>query len=234
MPFIQRPRNIDEKLSAMKIAKEVADKVIEEKKILAFSLETYNKLCTFLPMFEKEVEEVKAVLNNQTETMWLKQKNLSLLRINITHFIKVFNFAVEREVFHASERAFYGLDVNSESVPFMKGEADTVMWVKMLINGERKRKEKGLLPMTNPKIEEIETVFTKYQKLEKESSKLQHDYSLSLNDISILVNEADEMIKDIWDEVEFFYRKESLESRINMTRKYGLVYIQESDNTRED
>ncbi|MBI4646598.1 MAG: hypothetical protein HY738_08405 [Bacteroidia bacterium] len=54
MSFCQGPRNIDEKLEAMLKAKQKADEVLKGKKIMTFSKETYNKLISFLPIFEVE------------------------------------------------------------------------------------------------------------------------------------------------------------------------------------
>lgn len=234
MPIIQRPRNIDEKLLAMQAAKIRAEHVLNNNMILAYSTETYNKLLSFLPIFEKEVDEVKRILDNQTESMWLIQKNLSLLRMHVTHFIKVFNFAVERGHFSPLDRSFYGIDVNSENLPYIKGEADTIMWVKKLINGEKTRQEKGGKEMCNPSIDEIAGIFKKYSALQEKQNSLKADYSKGFGDIGILINEADELLRDIWDEVEFFYRKEADNSRHKLCREYGLVYIDEQEGIEKD
>ncbi|MBU0763535.1 MAG: hypothetical protein KJ607_01730 [Bacteroidetes bacterium] len=229
MSFIQRPKNIDEKLIAMQRAYQKAEEVREQNNILAYSAETYNNLKSFLPVFEKEVDEVKTILNNQTETMWLKQKNLSLLRMYVTHFIQVFDFGVERGKFSIRDRAYYGLDVNNTAVPYVKSEADIILWVKKLISGENNRTADGQEAMNNPSIQEIKSIFDKYRALDREQSELKGVYSRGLSDIGILINEADELIRDIWDEVEFFYRKESAASRLKSCTEYGIVYSSENE-----
>ncbi|PLX00374.1 MAG: hypothetical protein C0594_15770 [Marinilabiliales bacterium] len=227
MAHLQRPRNIDEKLKAMQVAHQMAIDVLKENKPLAYMPETFNKLATFLPVFEREVDDVKKVLNEQSETMWLKQKDLSMLRMHVKHFIKVFNFAVERSVYSPGERSYFGIDVNTENVPYIKGEAETIIWVKKIITGEKRRVDSGSVKMQNPSADEIQELFEKYQNHQKEEKVLEQKYSQTFNDISILINEADEIIKDIWDEVEFFYRKEDIQSKITQAAKYGLIYIED-------
>ena len=53
------------------------------------------------------------------------------------------------------------------------------------------------------------------------------------NDVIGLRDEVADLVRDIWDEVEFAYRKEPASARRRHGREWGIVYVQRRSERRE-
>ena len=52
----------------------------------------------------------------------------------------------------AETRNFFGLEEEERKVPALTSEEEVISWGKRLIDGEQKRRNMGLSPITNPTI----------------------------------------------------------------------------------
>lgn len=225
MPTLYRPQSATEVLTLLRAAKEKADTIIDEGLTLAISQETYDLLEDFLPDFVKEVDDSSFALYEQTGVTKQKYEVLEKLRMTISHFIQTFNNAIARGIFDANERSLFKLDVNSNTVPYLRKEADVINWSLNLMTGEEKRLDEGKDPVTLPAIDEISDLFTEYNDLNNQQSTLKDKYDKELEDVAALMDEALDLCNDIIDEVEFFFRKEKPSSKRANCREYGVIYV---------
>jgi hypothetical protein len=146
-------------------------------------------------------------------------------KVYLTHFVRVMNLAIFRGDLPADTRAYYGLATNESTVPSLSTENELISWGRRIIEGEELRIRKGASPITNPTIAVVKVRFEKFIEAynnHKSLAKKTLDYSERATDKR---KEADEIILQIWNEVEAshfslpeYIRKEECE-------KYGMIYF---------
>ena len=222
------PRSVADYLTATKAAKTKADAIGDVTKI-AFSAATYDRLNGFIPIFGTEVNERKEALVNQTNATAEKNQAYEKAAIYASQFFQVFNFGVYRGVFNETDRPFYGLDVNDGNTPVINSDSDLLLWGDNLIDGEAARIAAEGTPMSMPSAAEFETEFNKFKDLQIAQSQLKDQYDKEQEDVAALLDDADLLVRDIWDEVEFTFRHDAAASKRRKCREYGIVYVNDKN-----
>lgn len=223
MPTINRPRTDFERLEALEAAKTKADATPAAS--LAFSAETLDRLNLFLPNFRIEMQQMGSALsaqNNATVALQVAKYNS---RTYTAHFIQVFNLGVARGVYTADQRAHFNLDINSTDLPRLVTEQEIATWGQRIITGDAARVAAGGAAMSNPTAAEVGTALAAYVAAQGNQSTKKDAYDHEQEDVEALRNDADDLIADIWDEVEFTFRKESASSKRRKAREYGVRYM---------
>ena len=60
--------------------------------------------------------------------------------------------AISRGDLVPETRSYFELDEEEKKVPSLSSEEEVISWGQRLIDGEKKRRNKGLSPITNPTI----------------------------------------------------------------------------------
>jgi len=178
-----------------------------------------------LPSFENAIYEHKNSLNIQAEKNKEYQKRLKKVRLYISHFIQVVNMAISRGDLVPDARAYFGLEAEDKKVPSLTSEEEIISWGKLLIEGEKQRRNKGLNPITNPTIAVLKVHYDKFMEY--------HNYQKSLKDRSQRAQEqlnekrsqVDGVIQQLWNEIENTYGDLPEEMRRDKASDYGLVYV---------
>jgi len=192
---------------------------------LAFSAGSFRKMQSSLPQFKMAISEHKNSMNLQAEKNKEYQKRLRKARLYISHFIQVVNMAIARGEMTPETRNYFGFEEDERKVPSLSSEEDVIMWGKKIIEGEQKRRNKGMNPVTNPTIAVVKVHFDKfleyhnYQKGLKERTQKAQDL---LNDKRSMI---DNVIQQVWNEVEHTYQDLPEEMRREKAMEYGLVYV---------
>ncbi len=143
-----------------------------------------------------------------------------------SHFIQVFNLAIDRGIFVPADRAFYKLDITTGNVPDMNTDEDIIEVAKDLIKGESDRTNAGGIKMTMPDIQEVQVAFDNLNNIVMPHSTAVDAYDQAQENLNALNTEADAVIKKVWDEVETFYNEESPASQRQNARQWGVIYVQ--------
>ncbi|MCW5906907.1 MAG: carboxypeptidase regulatory-like domain-containing protein [Chitinophagales bacterium] len=223
MPTINRPRTNLERLKALQAAKAKAD--VTSATDLAFSAETLTRLTAFLPTFQTEMQEVGSALSAQSAATVTANAAKAAARMHISHFFQVFNLGIQRGIYSAQQRAHFNLDVNSADLPRLVTEQEIATWGQRIVTGDAARTAVGGAAMSNPTAAEVATVHSAYIAAQSTQSTLKDAYDHEQEDVQALETEADDLIADIWDEVEFTFRKDSPPSKRRKAREYGVRYI---------
>jgi hypothetical protein len=193
--------------------------------IMAYSSKTLVRLQKFLPVFEHSILQQRQSVVSQNKKSKDYNEVVRKARIYITHFVRVMNMAVFRGELLVETRAFYGLATNESTVPSLTNENELLSWGKRIIEGEEFRIKKGGSPITNPTIAVVKVRFEQF------IDALSHYKSLYKKTLDCaqrnneLRKEADEIILDVWNEVEMsFSNLEENEKRHNC-EDYGLTYF---------
>lgn len=223
MPFRRLPDTDAGRLQALEAAE--AKAAIVDPGDLAFSAESKATLDTLLPLLRTEMQERGVALGAQVSATAALTAQRDRLKMWGSHFLQNLNFGIDRGVFQASDRAFYQIPTSQESLPAMSREADLLMWTQRIIDGEAARTAAGGSAVLCPPVAEVSAERAAYVTLQADQSTKKDALDTEQEDVDALRPQADELILDIWDEVEFTYRKEPSASARDNAREYGVVYV---------
>lgn len=223
MPYRRLPNTDTARIKALSIALEKGKELPPHK--LSFSSKTIVRLEKFLPKFEHNIQLYRQSLSSKNKKSKDYNEILRKARIYLTHFIRVMNMAVYRGDLPAETRAFYGLATDDPTVPSLNTENELMNWGKRIIEGEEYRIRKGGSPITNPTIAVVKVRFENFIEA------LNHNNSLTIKTLSFteknndLRKEADEIILQLWNEVESTHSALPEERRKSNSEDYGVVYF---------
>lgn len=94
-----------------------------------------------------------------------------------------------------------------------------------IIDGETRRLSQGGTPIYNPTIAKVKVHYDIFMDSGERQKEYQEATARSLEALSSMRAEADELILDIWNQVERKFEAVSPnEKRLDLCRSYGLVY----------
>ena len=223
MPYRRLPNTDAARLKALKIAFERGKEIPPFR--LPFSQSTLQKIQAFLPSFEKAIYEYKQAYIIQID----KNKDyifiLKKAKLYMSHFIQVLNMAIYRGELPVSERKFYGFSENIKKLPPLNSEADIIKWGEKLILGETLRTRQGRSLITNPTIAVVKVRYENFLESYKYQKMLQKNHLRAQEKLDDLRKKADEIVVNIWNEVEDYYKKEPDQLRREKAKYYGLIYV---------
>ncbi len=223
MPYRRLPNTDAARIRAMRIALEKGKELPPSK--MAFSTKTIVRLQRFLPQFEQGIQMHRQYLTSQNVKSRDYTETLRKARLYLTHFIRVMNMAVFRGDLPAETRAFYGLATNETTVPSFNSENELISWGKRIIEGEEYRIRKGGCPITNPTIAVVKVRYQNFLEAwnyQKTLVRRTLDYTERNSELR---KEADEIIVQIWNEVENNHSTLPEDKRMSESENYGLVYF---------
>ncbi|MFC2096326.1 hypothetical protein ACFLQ3_01335 [Bacteroidota bacterium] len=192
---------------------------------LAFKQSTFQRVSSFLPKWEKAIMEHKNTYDIQIKNNKEYQKKLKKAKLYISHFIQVVNMAIVRGELQASVRTFFGIEEDNGKLPSINTESDVIDLGKELLDGEIKRKMKGHSPITNPTIAVVKVHYDNFMEAYKFQKMLQKNHTRALNNLAELRDDADDIILNVWNEVEETYNELPEDFKREKAQEYGLVYV---------
>jgi len=223
MPYRRLPTTDQARRRAMVKALEMGSVKVPAE--LSFSQKTLEKLRVFSPEFEKALANYKSCLEFQVQ----KNKNYSEIvrkaRLYISHFIQVLNLSVAREEIDPVEREFYGLGKDDNNVPPLNLESEILNWGENIIKGEEARMAKGGNPVYCPSIALVKVHFSAFKDACHLQKTLQANTARALEQIAEMRQSADNLIRELWNEIELHYQILSPKHKRQKAKDYGIVYI---------
>ena len=223
MPYRRLPNTDAARIRAMKSALQQGQELPPPR--LSFSSKLLVELRRLLPLFENNKRHYKYSVSIQNSKSKDYSETVRKARIYLTHFIRVMNMSVTRGDLPATTRKFYGIDINEPTVPSFVTENELVNWGKKIIEGEEHRIRKGGTPITNPTIAVAKVWYENFlQALHFNSTQAKRILDIMEKNNS-LRKEVDELILDLWNEVEKNHAELPEDSRKVTNEEYGLVYF---------
>jgi hypothetical protein len=223
MPYRRLPNTDTARIKAMRIALEKGKELPPHK--LAFSSKTVVRLQKFLPQFEHNIQLYRQSMVSQNKKSKDYNEILRKAKIYLTHFIRVMNMAIFRCDLPAGIRAYYGLAIDESTVPSLNTENELMSWGRRIIEGEEFRIRKGGSPITNPTIAVVKVRFENFIEAWNYHNTLvkkTFDYIEKNNNLR---KEADDIILQLWNEIETTHSKLTEERKKILNEDYGLVYF---------
>ncbi len=223
MPYRRLPNTDSSRLKAIKTAYKKGKEINPME--LAFKQGTLQRLQSFLPKWEKVIAEHKTTYDIQIKNNKEYLKKVKKAKLYISHFIQVVNMAIVRGELQPSVRGFYGLDEDFTRLPIINTETDIIDWGKKIIDGETNRKMQGLTAITNPTIALVRVHYDNFVEANKFQKMLQKNHSRALSNLAELRADADDIILNVWNEVEEHYKELPEDIKREKAQNYGLVYV---------
>src|SRR5450759_1467616 len=223
MPYRRLPNTDAARMKAMKIALEKGKEYPPHK--LAFSSKTVVRLEKFFPQFEHSIKLYRQTVSSQNKKSKDYNEIFKKARVYLTHFIRVMNMAVFRSDLPAETRVYYGLALNESTVPSLNTENEFLSWGRRIIEGEEFRIRKGGSPINNPSIAVVKVRFENFvEALNFHNTVVKKTFEYTEKNDK-LRKEADEIILQVWNEIEATNNKLPEERRKELNEEYGLVYF---------
>ena len=223
MPYRRLPNTDLARLRALRIALEKGKELPPFN--LAYSQSALQKILQFLPLFERTMMETRHAFNLQADKNRDFIKLLRKAKLYISHFIQVVNMAIARGDLPPAERNFFGLSSDQKKVPLLSTEAELIRWGEKIIEGENLRISKGHSPITNPSMALVKVWFERFMETFKYQKILQKNTARSLEKLTELRKQADDIILVLWNEVEQSYSSLAEDKKRENAKLYGLVYV---------
>lgn len=222
MPYRRLPNTDQARLRALRTAIQQADKQNFGEQVVEYKV--IHEAKTYLGVFEKQLIQYQQTLESQVLANKRYQQIVHNARLYISHFIQVFNLSVIRGDIKKDHKLFYQLDPNVHTVPDLSTEAALLHWGKCIIDGENERLRNGGLPIYNPTIAKVKVHYEVFK--EYKSTQKMHQSATNRNweDLVNLRQRGDEIILEIWNQVEARYKDEKPYSRLMKCQAYGLIY----------
>lgn len=229
MPYRRLPNTDQARLRALKTAiREGGSEAFGDQVIL---YKTIIEAQGFLTVFEKQVIQYKQMHDNQVAANKQYIQVVSNVRMYISHFIQVLNLAVIRGDIKKEQKQFYQLDLNTHNVPDLSTETALMNWGRNIIEGENERIRNGGFPIYNPTIGKVQVHFEVFKEFKMTQKLHQSTTNKNWGDLAKLRDKADEIILDIWNQIEDFYKNETPYNRLVKCQKYGVIYYYRKNET---
>lgn len=230
MPYRRLPNTDQARLHALQNAVQRASEADFTEQVLTYK--TLNEAQRFLLVFENQVEQYHQNFQTKVSANKRYRHIVANARMYISHFIQVLNLAVIRGDIKKEQKELYHLDVNTHILPDLSSEEDLLVWGQNIIDGETERTKQGGFPIYNPTISKVKVHYDIFkenhitQKMHKKTA------DRSYEDLGALRSQADELILNIWNQVEEYYKHKLPYERLRYCQNYGVIYYYRSGEKR--
>ncbi len=221
MPYRRLPNTDQARLRALQTAIMLGQKKDPEE--LAFSAKSLNRLRAFYSNFETTLIHHKLAKTQQEKSSNSYLETVRKARLYLSHFMQVLNFAIQRGDMKPAVREFYGF--NDKKSPSLITDSEVLDWGKKIIEGEHKRVNHGGNPLYNPSIAIVKVKFDQFVDAYHFQKTLQSNTARWTSKVAELRKEADEIILDIWNEVEEHFSYLPDDHKREKAAEYGLAYV---------
>jgi hypothetical protein len=229
MPYRRLPNTDAARLKALHTAYSKGKDLPPFK--LAFSQGTFSRIQSVLSVYEHSLSENRTAFGLQNEKTRDYHKHTRKARLYVSHFIQVVNMAIMRGDLPVSTRTYFGMDEDGKKVPSLQNDEELLEWGNKLIEGEKERRNAGLTAVTNPSIAVVKVFFDKFIEVYNLQNSLKKRCERAQSDVLERRNSVDELIQQLWNEVEEKFRQLPEEMRREKASEYGVVYVFRKNET---
>lgn len=231
MPYRRLPNTDSARIRALKAAYSKGKSIPPFQ--LAYSQVTFAKVELFINSFETAMAHYKSAYNTQVERGKEYVRLAKKAKLYVSHFIQVLNMAIARGEFQPNLREVYGMELDEKRTPPLNTEAELIEWGKKIIDGETLRLQKGQTPISNPTIAVVKVRYKQFVEAYNYQKILQQNTQRQLQDLNALRAKADDIILDIWNEVEKHYANSPDEEKRTKATEYGVSYVYRKNELKD-
>lgn len=185
-----------------------------------------EKIIDHTSIFKKLIEKRDAYKIKRRALNKQKKELLLRLKIYVSHFLQVFNFAIDRGDIDKECRKFFELRTNTGVIPPLSKESDIIKWSHRIVAGEQKRIVKGAEVISHPNFTQIQRITIATDKVIADLKILDDLFRIYQEEIAGQRVIVDDFIKQLWNEIEFQYVNEPIAIKRKKATQYGVVYVE--------
>lgn len=222
MPYRRLPNTDLARIKALETAIEKDGSRDNGKLIISYK--AVSDARTFLANFKRVHQFYQQSYDVQVKASKKYQNQVKTARLYISHFIQVLNMAVIRNEIKKENKKLYGLDLQDYTVPDLSTEAGIIKWGEQIIQGENERLRAGGVPIYNPTIAKVNVHFNIFTEAYYTQKNYQANTARNLEKVAELRERADELILDIWNQIEDAFKDYPSVEKIYKCQEFGVVY----------
>ncbi len=226
MPYRRLPKTDTARLKALKTVLDNNEVYTVRNRFI-----DWHVLNNAQKMYEKLLtanQQYKLCFNAQTRNSGKIERLQKNAEMYISHFIQVLYMSMQRGEIKESNKQLYNLKEGDYALPNIKTYDGILVYGKSIINGEKARLKTGGRPIYNPTIGMVSTHYDIFKEAYDAQKRLQERTNKAFDILKNIRPEVDEVLLDLWNQVEKNFEKEPQDTRFDMCRKYGVVYYYRS------
>lgn len=235
MPYRRLPNTDLARIYALQKAVEMEG--YKENGCLVLSYRTTQDAAKMLNVFRKAQQRYQSCHSLQSKSSQTYRNEVRMARMYVSHFIQVLNMAVQRGELRPEIKTAYGLEPDSLNNPDLSSEAAVYEWGRRVIDAEMARTAHGGIPIYNPTIAKVKVNYDIFADHYFSHTRLRDNAERALEEVTAMRPAADDLILDIWNQVESVYQHLPWDERIDRCRPFGLIYYwrkSEKDRARAE
>ena len=221
MPYRRLPKTDQARIQSLKKVIELESMSLND---IPVSFRLLNEAKTQLPIFMNLVHQYNTQYERQVTESKKFQQYVKNARMYISHFIQVLNLTVIRGEIKKEAKQFYQLDMEDHTVPDLTSEVSLLEWGKKIIDGERERQRHGGIALQNPNIAKVQVHYDIFRQNRESQKTHQNSTARYLKNVADRREKIDELIKQLWDEIEAKYERLTPYRRWKQCAKCGVIY----------
>ena len=222
MPYRRLPKTDAARLKALKTLLDNNEIYTVRNRFIDW--QTLNKAQPAYDRLLTACEQYRLTMAAQIRNRNKMERSMQLAQVYLSHFIRVLLMSVERGEIKKQNLALYGLSVEEPGVPNMVSIKALTEWGKKIVEGETARLKKGGRPIYNPSIGMVNTHYDIFLTANNQQQELQNKTKRAAADVDRLRPEVDEILLDLWNQIEKHFENEPPEVRFKKCREFGVVY----------
>lgn len=223
MPYRRLPTTDIARLRALERAIELAEK--NDKKKLAFSKNILHELKTVKISFENSLIQNEHSVKMQLDKLPDYKMAMDKARMYIQHFMQVLFMAIERGEIQENVLPFYGLNQLSDKLPNLSDEESLLTFGNQVIEGDKKRIQKGGSPLYNPSVALVKIKLEAFSDAAVYQANLKRNVTRSAEKLKELRKSTNDFIAKLWNEVEENIQADTEKHKRQVAQEYGIVYV---------
>ncbi len=222
MPYRRLPKTDSARLKTLKTLLDNDDIYTVRNRFVDWK--TLNEAKTAYERLQTAVDQYRISFQTQTRHSTRMDKLQRNATIYVSHFLQVLLMSVERGEIKRATLSLYGLDQQATGIPNIKTIAGLLEWGQKAITGEKARMKAGGRPIYNPPIGVVTTHIEIFKEFYGQQQQLMQRTKQNLEDLSQLRPVVDEIIFQLWNQIEAHFQSEPPEVRFAECRKLGVIY----------
>ena len=231
MPYRRLPNTDLSRIAALQAAIKMEGH--KENGELVLSYQTIRDAQQILSKFRNQQRQYQQYYDQFIKMSKTFREEQRMAHMYVSHFIQVLNMTIQRGELRKDIKEGYGLDPESFKVPTLKSDHDVAQWGEKIIQGEEARIAHGGVPIYNPNIAKVKVHFSIFADHYYNINTLRQNTAKHLNELTQMRPMIDDLLLDMWNQIENFYLDLPLGARIQKCAQFGLIYYVRSSEKRK-
>lgn len=191
---------------------------------------THTKLVDFAPQFAEKFADIISSKGKRLNETNEKQTAYAHLVMNVSHVMHSIKNRVQRRGEPSTVLSYYQLP-QTGIFPELRPNSKIITTAEKIILGDAAAVTAGYEPVTNPDAAELQAAIDQAKIEQSEFYEADSAYDEAAEELAEVRDSADDIIRDIIDDLEYNLRKMDDASRRRIMRTYGVEFISASGET---